>query len=239
MGRTESLGEGDNRGWDGLMASLTRWTWVWASSRSGDGHAGLVCMGSQRVGHDWATELNWTDIYKKKFLLPGPQTKWPVRQWWGLPVGPLWRQAGTLPSLHWLSFRKRLPWSFLNCFMRSEKVIPKNLQAGTMKITNWFWKYSHSKDKWVEVQQTPPKEASSSLWSEVRRPVHPWQPASPGFRSAAQGCLSFGGGESHGMGRSWNVAVRNWVWSMSRKRRKLKRHKITRTRWHVTAYSCR
>ena len=32
--RLKAGGEGDNRGWDGWMASLTRWTWVWASSRS-------------------------------------------------------------------------------------------------------------------------------------------------------------------------------------------------------------
>ena len=55
-------GEGDNRGWDGWMASLIWWTWVWASSGIGDGQGGLVSMGLQRVGHDWATELNWTDI---------------------------------------------------------------------------------------------------------------------------------------------------------------------------------
>ena len=55
-------GEGDNRGWDGWMASVTRWTCVWASSRSWwwTGKLGMLqSMGSQRVGHDWATELNW------------------------------------------------------------------------------------------------------------------------------------------------------------------------------------
>ena len=53
--------EGDDRGWDGWMASLTQWTWVWANSRSWwwTGRPGvLLFMGSQRVGHDWATELN-------------------------------------------------------------------------------------------------------------------------------------------------------------------------------------
>ena len=56
-------GEGDNRGWDGWMASLTRWTWVWVNgSWWWTGRPGLLwSMGSQRVGHDWATELNWTD----------------------------------------------------------------------------------------------------------------------------------------------------------------------------------
>ena len=55
-------GEGDNRGWDGWMASPTRWAWVWINSRSWwwTGRPGVLrFMGSQRVGHDWATELNW------------------------------------------------------------------------------------------------------------------------------------------------------------------------------------
>ena len=59
-------GEGDNRGWDGWMASLTRWTWVWVNSRRWwwTGRPGVLrFIWSQRVGHDWATELNWTDIY--------------------------------------------------------------------------------------------------------------------------------------------------------------------------------
>jgi len=51
-------------GWDGWMASPTRWTWVWVNSGSWwwTGRPGVLqFMGSQRVGHDWATELNWTD----------------------------------------------------------------------------------------------------------------------------------------------------------------------------------
>ena len=54
-------GEGDDRGWDGWMASLTRWTWVWVNSRSWwwTGRPGVLrFIGSQRVRHDWATELN-------------------------------------------------------------------------------------------------------------------------------------------------------------------------------------
>ena len=54
-------GEGDDRGWDDWMASLTRWTWVWVNSGSWwwTGRPGVLrFMGSQRVGHDWATELN-------------------------------------------------------------------------------------------------------------------------------------------------------------------------------------
>ena len=57
-------GEGDDRGWDGWMASLTRWTWVWVNSRSWwcTGRPGVLWFtGSQRVRHNWVTELNWTD----------------------------------------------------------------------------------------------------------------------------------------------------------------------------------
>ena len=53
----------DDRGWDGWMASLTQWTWVWVDSRSWwwTGRPGVLWfMGSQRVRHNWATELNWT-----------------------------------------------------------------------------------------------------------------------------------------------------------------------------------
>ena len=62
--RLKAEGEGDDRGWDGWMASLTRWTWVWANSGSWwqTGKPGMLqSMGSQRTGHDWVTELNWTD----------------------------------------------------------------------------------------------------------------------------------------------------------------------------------
>ena len=58
-------GKGDDRGWDGYVASPTRWTWVWVNSGRWwwTGRPGLLrFMGLQRVGHDWATELNWTDI---------------------------------------------------------------------------------------------------------------------------------------------------------------------------------
>ena len=58
-------GEGDNRGWDGWMVSPTQWTWVWVSSGSWwwTGRPGVLqSMELKRVGHDWVTELNWTDI---------------------------------------------------------------------------------------------------------------------------------------------------------------------------------
>ena len=59
--RLKAGGEGDDRGWDGWMASPSWWTWVWASSGSWwwTGKPGVLqSKGPQRVRHDWATELN-------------------------------------------------------------------------------------------------------------------------------------------------------------------------------------
>jgi len=58
-------GEGDDRGWDGWMASPTWWTWVSVNSGSWwwTGRPGVLWfMGLQRVRHDWATDLIWSDL---------------------------------------------------------------------------------------------------------------------------------------------------------------------------------
>ena len=63
--RLKARGEGNDRGWDGWMASPSQWTWVWVSSGSWwwTGRPGVLqFMGSQGVGHDWVTEQNWTHI---------------------------------------------------------------------------------------------------------------------------------------------------------------------------------
>ena len=64
--RLRAGGEGDNEvvGWHGMVGG--QWTWVWVDSgswwRTGR-PAMLQFMGSQRVRHDWATELNWTSSH--------------------------------------------------------------------------------------------------------------------------------------------------------------------------------
>ena len=61
----ERLKAGGDIGWAGWMASPTWWTWVWVNSRSWwwtERPGVLQSMGSQRVGHDWVTELNWTEL---------------------------------------------------------------------------------------------------------------------------------------------------------------------------------
>ena len=65
LGGIGAGGEGDNRGWDGWMASLTQWAWVWVDSGSWwwTGRPGVLrSIWSPRVRHDWATELNWMHI---------------------------------------------------------------------------------------------------------------------------------------------------------------------------------
>ena len=71
--RLKARGKGDNRGWDGWMASPTRWTWVWAGSRSWwwTGRPGVLqSMGLQsHTGLiDW-TELNWTECKTVETML--------------------------------------------------------------------------------------------------------------------------------------------------------------------------
>ena len=63
--RLRAGGERDDKAWDGWMALSTRWTWVWVDCGSWwwTGRPGVLpFMGSQRVGHDWAAELNWTEL---------------------------------------------------------------------------------------------------------------------------------------------------------------------------------
>ena len=84
--RLKAEGEGDNRGWHGWMASLTWWTWVWVNSRRWwwTGRPGVLCsMGSQVVGHNWATEL------KRLLLLHSVLSFWDCVYWFVLMV-PHW-----------------------------------------------------------------------------------------------------------------------------------------------------
>ena len=69
--RLKAGGEGDDRGWDGWMASPTQWTWVSVGSRSWwwTGRLGVLqSMGSQRLRHNWATELNCWPIIDESYV---------------------------------------------------------------------------------------------------------------------------------------------------------------------------
>ena len=63
--RLKTGGERPDRGWDGWMASLTQWTWVWVNSGSWwwTGRLGVLqSTESHRVRHNWMTELNWASF---------------------------------------------------------------------------------------------------------------------------------------------------------------------------------
>ena len=73
--RLRAGGEGDDRGWDGWMASPTQWTWVWVNSGSWwwTGRPGVLQpLGSQRVGYDWVTALNWSLNFAMRSWLSEP-----------------------------------------------------------------------------------------------------------------------------------------------------------------------
>ena len=85
-----------DRRWDGWMASLTRWIWVWVNSGSWwwTGRPGVLWfMGSQRVRQDWATELNWRLEWishrqtKKSVFKQFRRSLW-ITRWLRLPVSP-------------------------------------------------------------------------------------------------------------------------------------------------------
>ena len=105
-------GEKDNRGWDGWMASPTWWTWVWASSGSWwwTGKPGVLqSMGSQKVRHDWATELmrwqislhthahNWTFVLTILERNPNLNTLYWISMYFGMST---LMQSTTVKSTH-------------------------------------------------------------------------------------------------------------------------------------------
>ena len=68
--RLRAGGEGDDRGWDGWMASPTRWTWVWVDSESWwwTGRTGVLWfMELQRVSR---TRLNWIEMVQSWASVP-------------------------------------------------------------------------------------------------------------------------------------------------------------------------
>ena len=67
--RLKAEGEGDDRGWEGWMASPTQWAWVWVKSGSCDGQVGLVCCSPW--GHkelDTTEQMNWTELKNLTFV---------------------------------------------------------------------------------------------------------------------------------------------------------------------------
>ena len=120
--RLKAGGEGDDRGWGGWMASLTQWTWVWVNSWSWwwTGRPGVLqFMGSQKVGHDWVTELSWTVMNCNIIALQSLDlfTPWTlvihILNWeGGLETGGLLLDPLNKRFMHHISILRQLGWSF-------------------------------------------------------------------------------------------------------------------------------
>ena len=85
LGKIEGRRRRGDRGGDGWMASSTQWTWVWVNSGSWwwTGRPGVLqSMGSQRVGHNWVTELTWTETKRVRQKSVGNGVAW-------------WKEPGT------------------------------------------------------------------------------------------------------------------------------------------------
>ena len=109
--RLKAGGKGDDRGWDGWMASLTQWTWIWVNSGSWwwTGRPGVLqYMGLQRVRHDWATELSWAEHvgmppFKGKEVAWGKVPYEFVRHSMPSTSGSTWYKGGSL-KIWWTNY---------------------------------------------------------------------------------------------------------------------------------------
>ena len=130
-------GEGEDRGWDGWMASPTRWTWVWVNSGSWwwTRRPGVLqFMGSQRVGHDWATGLDWAERY-------GASPWWPlflccVFLYGHVCIVPnhLIKLLYLFKSLHYLSHQPSLKLAMFTCTSTQEEEIEKKWNRGCFVV---------------------------------------------------------------------------------------------------------
>ena len=108
-------------GWDGWRASPTQWTWVWMDSKSWwwTGRPGMLrFMGLQRVGQDWATELNWvfTAVCRLPAVDVSGATFWlgcmVLSLWWPLLLGSMGSRAQRIQQLWLMGSRAgtQQPW---------------------------------------------------------------------------------------------------------------------------------
>ena len=105
------------------MASPTRWTWVWVNSGSWWWTGVLWFMGSQRVGHDWATELNWTELSSQSKLF---------FFFYFLLSSSLPSLFAFLPFFHCFRFQD---WQMYNC----QQVANQNNEMTTFWVMKLLW----------------------------------------------------------------------------------------------------
>ena len=131
LGGIEGRTRRGDRGWDGWMASLTRWTWIWVNSRNWwwTGRPGVLrFMGSQRVGHDWAAELNRTDG-----KLDDMQYRWEVSSFHSVVI-----QRSPISKNIWY-FKKFLDFLSLQTLWSCYQVVgTRNLHLTGFPMWYWF-----------------------------------------------------------------------------------------------------
>ena len=145
--RLKAGGEEDGRGWDGWVASATQQTWVWVNSRNWwwTGRPGVLrFMGSQRVGHDWATDLIWSELQHVRLPCP-PRSpgvcsnSWPLSQWCYWPSHPLYLSPSVFPSINSFFSESALCIRWLKYWSFSFSVSASNEYSGLISFRiDWF-----------------------------------------------------------------------------------------------------
>ena len=109
LGKVEVGGKGDDRGWDGWMASLTHWTWVWASSRNWWWTGKLGVLQSMGVSEsDWT---DWTNTLSDLFFCSPVMILW---CWWKVPSCSQLRFPLIFESREWESPSGRVHLGWFN-----------------------------------------------------------------------------------------------------------------------------
>ena len=135
--RLRAGGEGDDRGWDGWMASLIRWTWILVNSGSWwwTGRPGVLrFMGSQRVGYDWATELNWTEENKRNKKIQKP-----CRTTTTTTIKTA-NKHRTIPKASGQGGESKEPWIIIFDFVLSVNTLIAAFKVSTWCPWTWSWK---------------------------------------------------------------------------------------------------
>ena len=163
-------GEGDDRGWDGWMASLTRWTWVWVNSGSWwwTRRPGVLqFMGSQRVGHDRGTDLIWSESSVcgcvQLFCLP-MVCDLPGSSVHGISQARMWRRLPFLPP-------GDLPDPGVNsCLLQTHGGFFTTEAPGNYSWPNW--KEGRRTYKGISLHDTDSQHYGPDSWPQVHRKTH-------------------------------------------------------------------
>ena len=151
------------------MSSLTQWTWVWASSRSWwwTGRPGVLqSMGSQRVGQDWATELNW----KWKNVLQSSRGWWKrltwMARWWLESI----QGFGTVWS--WGFFEPQSTCGYLTWYKARQWPLPSGsaLSCCVCGSASWALAAKPSSRHWVSDRELPGGHSRKGISGETPAP---------------------------------------------------------------------